>query len=128
MTLNLDRAPLEYSAHEQDIHRAKLEFAHSTGQLTARTFDTFTGDTTLTDSHDIVLVDASGGAVTITLPPAADGYKEYTIKVIDTSSNLVTIDGDGSEEIDGSTSITLTTYDSFTIVSDGTAWWIISQT
>lgn len=84
-----------------------------------------TGDTTLTLDDDMVLVDTSGGAVTITLPPAADAVnKVYTIKNADTGANAVTVDGDGSETIDGSTTAVLGALDSITIVSDGTEWWI----
>ena len=73
---------------------------------------------------DIVLVDASGGAVTITLPsPKAGAF--INVKKIDSSSNAVTIDGGGAN-IDGQASIQITTqYESYTLVSDGSNWWII---
>ena len=74
--------------------------------------------------NDIVLVDASGGVVTVTLPPPK-ANAVINVKKIDSSSNAVTIDGGGAN-IDGQTSIQITTqYESYTLVSDGSNWWII---
>jgi len=73
---------------------------------------------------DIVLVDASGGAVTVTLPPPK-ANAVVNVKKIDSSSNAVTIDGNGAN-IDGQSSIQITTqYESYTFISDGSNWWII---
>jgi len=73
---------------------------------------------------DVVLVDASGGAVTITLPSPSSGAV-VNVKKVDSSTNAVTIDGGGAN-IDGQPSIQITTqYESYTLVSDGTNWWII---
>lgn len=92
-----------------------------------RDMRTETANYTAVLTDDVILVDASGGAVTITLPAAADRTgKQYDIKKIDSSGNAVTIDGDGSETIDDSlTNIIGAQYNSVTIVSDGTEWWII---
>ena len=75
----------------------------------------------------LALADAIAGAITIDLPPAADmSGKTVDIKKIDSSINSVTLDGDGSETIDGSLTQVLTTqYDEITVLSDGTAWYII---
>lgn len=63
---------------------------------------TISSNTTLTGSHYMVLVNAAGGPVTVTLPAAAlNTGRLYVIKKTDLSSNLVTIDGNGSELIDG---------------------------
>lgn len=80
-------------------------------------------NTMLTVSHYTVLVDASGGDVTITLPSASSAANRiYNVKKIDASANDVifsgTIDDDASKRI-GSR------YTSLTIQSDGTSWWII---
>lgn len=82
---------------------------------------------TLTLSDSICVVDATGGAVTITLPTAASAINRcFYIKKIDASGNAVTVDGDGSETIDGATTASLASqYDSVQVVSDGTEWWII---
>lgn len=83
--------------------------------------------TTLNDSHWTVLVDASGGAVTITLPAAADHkYREYNIKKIDSSAYAVTVDGNGSETIDGATTQVISAqWDCVTVHCNGTAWFVI---
>ena len=76
------------------------------------------------NANEIVLADASAGAITVTLPsPQADAI--VNVKKIDSSGNAVTIDGAGAN-IDGEASIQITTqYESYTLVSDGTNWWII---
>jgi hypothetical protein len=92
-----------------------------------RTVVTKTGAYTLTDYDDVVLGDATSAAFTLTLPAAASNTGlEYSIKKIDSSANAVTIDGNASETIDDSTTRVLSSqYDSVTIVSDGTEWWIV---
>jgi hypothetical protein len=83
--------------------------------------------TLLDETHRTVLVDASGGARTITLPPAAAArYRVYTIKKQDASGNVVTIDADAGELIDGSLTVAIgTQYGTLTIQSDGTGWALI---
>lgn len=89
--------------------------------------DEKTGNYTLTiaDATKVIAANATSAAVTITLLPAAtatDGY-EVTIKKTDSSTNTVTIDGDGSETIDGANTLVLTEqYQSVTIRSDGANW------
>jgi len=82
---------------------------------------------TATLSDDVILVNANSGAVTIDLPVAATANgKVYQIKKIDASANDVIIDGDGSETIDGAlTQVTNTQYESFSIVCNGTEWFVI---
>ena len=89
--------------------------------------------TTITASKTIgllsrnVFVDATSGALTVTLPSASSAVGRYfNVKKIDSTSNAVTVDADGSETIDGSTTASLASqYDSLSIVSDGTEWFII---
>ena len=75
----------------------------------------------------IVLADATGGAITIDLPPASAMISQtLTVKKIDSSANNVTLDGDASETIDDSeTQVLSSQYDSITMLSDGTRWYII---
>jgi hypothetical protein len=88
---------------------------------------------TLSAGHQTVLVDASGGSRTITLPTAASSFdtthgRIYMIKKVDSSVNKVTVDADGSETIDGLTTYPLgEQYQSVTIQSTGTAWRVIGQ-
>lgn len=86
---------------------------------------TITSDTTLDNTHHVVIVDATSGNVTITLP-AVSGIEGrfYHIKRTDSSVYTVTIQPDGSETIDGETSQTISQYDNIQITA-GTEWSII---
>lgn len=74
----------------------------------------------------LFLCDTSSGAFTITLPPAGlTPNRIIHIKKIDSSVNNLTVDGDGSETIDGAAMETLSTqYEVLTVVSDGSNWHI----
>ena len=84
-------------------------------------------NTTLDETYFTVLVNAVGGARTITLPAAASHtHRIYNIKKIDASGNAVTIDGAGAETIDGAATVVIAAqWDSYTIQSNGTGWFII---
>jgi len=75
--------------------------------------------------NDAVLVDASGGLVTITLPaPVKDAV--ILIKKIDTTNNPVDIVPSGTELIDGQNKQTLDTpFEAIALLSDGENWYII---
>ena len=75
----------------------------------------------------IIYANASAGAITISLPPAADNIGVvYTIKKVDNSLNVVTIDPNGSETIDGGLTYTISNpNEAITIQSDGSNWSII---
>lgn len=87
----------------------------------------YTTNQTLSSSTQFVLADASAADMIITLPAAADNTRTvYTIKKMDSSSNKVTIDANGTETIDGEETIVLKSqYSYVTIVCDGTEWFII---
>lgn len=78
-------------------------------------------------TETLVLVDATSGAVTITLSPAADLVDTPVhVKKIDASAFAVIIEGDGAETIDDQLNATITAqYVCITVVSDGTEWWIL---
>lgn len=80
----------------------------------------------ITDEDAIILADATAAPITLTLPPAADVlYQVFAIKRLNSGANSVTIDGLGSETIDGAlTKVLSSQYDTLNIVSDGTEWWI----
>lgn len=86
---------------------------------------TATGAVAKTDY--LVLVNATAGAVTLTLPTAASSAgRQLVIKKIDASVNAVTLDGAGTETIDGAaTKATTTQYVAFTVLCDGNGWWIV---
>lgn len=91
-----------------------------------KTVTTENADYTLTASDDLVLGDAALGAITLTLPTAVgNSGKEFFIKKIDATGNSVTVDGDGSETIDGSATQVITSqWTTLTIISDGANWLI----
>lgn len=84
-------------------------------------------NTTLGVNHHIVLVDASGGNRTITLPDAtACSGRQYIIKKIDSSANTVTVATQTGQTIDGQASVGLNTqYQFIKIVSNGQNWFKI---
>lgn len=87
---------------------------------------TLTSNATLASTDHVVLVDATNGAVTVTLPLAAARLSEFCIKKTDSSANAVTVDGNGGETIDDATTFVLTEqYDAIRIFSDGTEWWVL---
>lgn len=91
-----------------------------------------TSSATLLTTETVVLADASAGAITLTLPPAANVTPRtiYFIKKIDSSlANLVTIVGNASETIDGSHSITLAQRgEGVVLQTDGTNWQVLQRT
>ena len=82
---------------------------------------------TASSSDNVILVSTSGGAVTITLPAVGSvPGREYVIKKTDNSGNVVTIQGNGTDNIDGNNTATVSIqYQTLTIVSDGSSWDII---
>ncbi len=82
---------------------------------------------TLAANHILVIVDASSGAVKITLPSAEDSEGiVYIFKKIDSSGNSVTIDGNGNETIDGEQTVVLNLQFAYvTVACDGDEWFII---
>jgi len=76
---------------------------------------------------EVVRCDPSGGGFTITLPAAAGGTgKVVIVKNTTSSTNTITIDGNGAETIDGQASVTIAEgYKSLTFVSYGSEWGII---
>jgi hypothetical protein len=89
----------------------------------------FSANTTLSvDDAGLVLVNASGGARTITLPAAnALGGRpiRYQIEKTDSTANTVTVQRAGADTIEGATSVVLSgQWASVTLVSDGVGAWV----
>jgi len=95
------------------------------GNYNAAAMKTVTTDYTMTWADETILADASGGAITVTLPdPAAYPNYEVMIKKIDSSTNAVTVAPHGTETIDGASSLTLANQnDAVRLRSDGTNWF-----
>jgi len=118
---------------DTQIHSLRFTYTRHThgtgsgGDTIRYPLNEYTSAQTLSASHYMVLVNAIGGGITVTLPAAsAHKGRVYTIKKIDSSANGITIDGNSTETIDGSETILLTLqYSYVTIVCDGTEWFII---
>jgi hypothetical protein len=104
-----------------DIHNALDTLLTAIGYR----IHTVTSAYTIVDTDGTVLVDASSGAVTATLPSAVGIQgKKFIVKCVD-ATNIATLDGDGSETIDGAANITLALWEVVTVQSDGANWLIV---
>ncbi len=84
----------------------------------------------LADQNALITVDATAAARTVTLPTFASVFAGFsvTIQKSDTSVNIVTVDGNGAETINGdATKILRNPYDSITVTSDGSDWKVRSR-
>jgi len=82
---------------------------------------------TATTSDYTILCNCTAGAITINLPTAVGIVgRIYNIKKIDSSTNAVTIDGNGAETIDGNETVNISVqYVNYSIQSDGTNWMVV---
>jgi hypothetical protein len=81
---------------------------------------------------DVYLVTTGASTITVSLPTATTGDastgRVVTIMKADAGAGSVTIDADGTEEINGSTTVSLSSqYNYRTLVSDGTEWFVIGS-
>jgi hypothetical protein len=85
-------------------------------------YNGYSGTYTITDTDYVV--DMTAGTSTVTLPTAVgrDG-RIYIVK--NSGTGVITLEGDGTETIDGNLNLTLNQYDSYTVVSDGANWIIV---
>lgn len=82
-----------------------------------------TTDVTIT-SEAFILVDATSGDITVTLPDSQQG-RVVSIKKIDSSANSVTLQPAGSETIDGSATATISIqWTSVTLQAHDSNWYI----
>ena len=87
---------------------------------------------TLTNTDYVLLCSPTGGSQTINLPAVASIQpgRVYQIKRDATATNTVTLDGASSETINGATTRAVGaagTAGGVTIVSDGTAWHVLTS-
>ena len=81
-------------------------------------------------SGDYLLIcDATAGAITMTLPPAAlVPGRIYAFKRVNSGANAVIVDPSGAETIDGAATHTLTPqWNALTIMSNGVAWFKLAD-
>lgn len=80
---------------------------------------------TLDSDHYIVLLDGSSNAVTVTLPALASANKQpYWLKAL-AVDNTVTVDGNSSEQIEGSDTYVFATAGDAILIVPGTSQWHI---
>jgi hypothetical protein len=141
----LPLAPADYNKAQQDqLIRALQLYFNRLDSLTPQAANSYTADAfyggsfiatseTFTASGAVavgisyVLGDATAGAVTITLPLVAQSVgRAITIKKTDSTGNTITIDGNGSETIDGATTVAISTqYGVVSVYCDGVVWWVV---
>lgn len=119
---------------EEDLDNSNLQWFYALQEardlLERPNVRTITEGYTVTDDDDIIIVDASGGAITVGLPPAFsnEDMKITIVRKDGTVANAVTIDADGSETINGATPRSLSTqYAAVTLICDGTEWFVIGE-
>jgi hypothetical protein len=116
-------APLNIT--DSDV--SSISASKITGLVTnMHTVVTKIGTYTITTNDEVVLANAASGGFTVTLPTASGNTNQYTIKKIDSSTNIVTLATTSSQTIDGgSTAQIKVQYASISVVSDGSNWFVI---
>jgi hypothetical protein len=87
-----------------------------------------TGTTTLDALGGLVQADATGGAFTVTLPDVNQAHAGLTISIVkvDSSGNIVTIEGNGSDLVASAANQTLELQaECLSLRWTGTEWWAI---
>ncbi len=99
---------------------------------TSYTVRTVAATTTLTNTDSVLLVAAPTANVTVNLPAVASVQpgRVYFVKRDATATFTVTLDGAGSETINGATTLAVGaagTAGAAAVISDGTAWHVIAN-
>ncbi|MFM6929054.1 MAG: hypothetical protein ACKOX6_11360 [Bdellovibrio sp.] len=113
-----------FSLNPAIVNTSVLARDNPNGATTVNTIVSKSANYTATDQDETIEADATSGAFTINLPPAAS-YKGKKYHLIQTGSttNQVTIDPNGSELVCEQTTVKLTGKDdTLTIQSNGTKW------
>jgi hypothetical protein len=106
-----------------DIYNALLEVRPGAVSISSHV-----GAGLLTASENIVFADASVVEFTLILPPAATAKNMLVIKKTDDTMNVVKIEGNNLETIDGQTLYILySQYMYVAVVSNGNNWFIVAN-
>jgi hypothetical protein len=112
-----------YSASAAGAERITVDALHTAFNSNVNAIDNLDSPYAAT-AFETMLVDTTTADVTVDLPVGAKGDK-ITIKKT-ASANTVTIDGNSTDTIDDSATVTLTSqYESMTIIHDSINWQII---
>lgn len=103
----------------------QLEVSSIPAEKVAVNFGSYSTTSTITATDDIILATGGVSGISLTLPvPTAS--KKITIKKIDSAAGVITILQNSTDTIDGASSKALYyQYESLTLVSNGTNWFII---
>ena len=121
------------SPREVELAKLALENRIATylqgGGATRGAYRSVTTSGNVVSGDYLIIADATAGAITLSLPPAAlVPGRIYAFKRINAGANAVVIDPNGSETIDGNLTHTLTPqWNSLTIMSNGVAWFILAD-
>jgi len=121
------------SPREVELAKLALENRIATylqgGGATRGAYRSVTTSGNVVSGDYLIIADATAGAITMTLPPAAlVPGRIYAFKRINAGANAVIVDGYGAETIDGNLTHTLTPqWNSVTIMSNGVAWFILAD-
>ena len=107
------------TALQNTINRGADSFLFSVTSVTA--------NYTISANDSIILVDATGGAITITLPIALESeQKRITVKKLDASANIVTVARQGTSLIDGATTkMLITQYATADFTAFNGNWYLV---
>ena len=118
-----------------ETHTFNIPTASATarGVITSAMYNTITYNVITTtisylalQTDSVILADATGGAITVTLPNAIGAYKPVTVKRINAGANAVTINTVSSQTFDGSTTGNINVQNqSLTFASNGANWFIV---
>lgn len=97
------------------------------GSVMSARYRNVTASGSVVSGDYLIVADATGGAITMALPPAAlVPGRIYAFKRVNSGANAVVIDPNASETIDGAATYTLSAqWNSVTIMNNGIAWFII---
>jgi hypothetical protein len=110
-------APIPYEGRAQSLMRSDAEILQG-----PRALKLVTEDYDVQEQDEIVLCDATVGAIAITLPVVPDG-RRFTVKKIDSGPAVVTL----AASIDGSGGYALlAANDAVTVVSAAGAWHVVA--
>jgi hypothetical protein len=127
MVLTAGAGDSTFIEEEAVLEVAETQIVAGGGTPNTRSNRTVAVSGALLTSDQVVFADASGGAITLTLPnPVLFALKTITIKKIDATANAVTISQFAAELIDGGASVALTVqYQSIDLYCDGTNWSVV---
>lgn len=86
-----------------------------------------TGAYTIVLADSVITADSTSAAFQVTLPTAVGNTgRQFVIKRINSGANNVTVGTTSAQTIDGATTyVLINQYQSITVVSNGSNWWII---